>query len=164
MDAMQMDYPDASLRAILAVGVVHHLPRPDRFLAEAQRCLKRGGRLALVEPSHHYPVPGFPKRLFKLLDHYEYFDDTVDEWDNDGAGNMRGANLALPWVIFERDRAKFADRFPSLTIRDVRYHSFLSHVLAGAFSLRSLVPQVAVPSVSLWSARSRPSCGSSAPC
>ena len=53
---------------------------------------------------------------------------------------MRGANLALPWVIFERDRLKFAHRFPSLRIKDVRYHSALTHVLAGAFSLRSMVP------------------------
>jgi SAM-dependent methyltransferase len=147
MDAMQMDYPDCSLRAICAVGVVHHLPHPDRFLAEAQRCLEPGGRLALVEPSNHYPVPGFPKRLFELLDHYEYFDASVESWDNEGAGNMRGANIALPWVIFERDRAKFDARFPSMKIRDIRYHSSLSHILAGGFSLRSFVPRPAIPSV-----------------
>lgn len=147
VDAMQMDFPDASLRAICAVGVVHHLPHPERFLAEAQRCLVPGGRLAIVEPSHHYPLPGFPKPLFRLLDHYEYFDDRVKDWDNDGAGNMRGANLALPWVIFERDRVEVERRFPRLAIRQVRYHSVVSHFLAGAFSLRSMVPRAAVPAV-----------------
>lgn len=147
LDAMAMDYPDSCLRAIVAVGVVHHLPHPERFFAEAERCLVPGGRLALVEPSHHYPVPGFPKRLFELLDHYEYFDDSVAGWDNERAGNMRGANLALPWVIFERDRATFETRFPSLKINAVRYHSALSHVLAGAFSLRSVVPPPLVPAV-----------------
>jgi SAM-dependent methyltransferase len=144
VDAMQMDYADRSLRAIFAVGVVHHLPHPERFLAEAQRCLQPGGRLALVEPSHHYPVPGFPRRLFTLLDHYEVFDDTVQDWDNEGASNMRGANIALPWVIFERDRARLEARFPSLRRVAVRYHSALSHVLAGGFSLRSIVPRPAI--------------------
>lgn len=147
MDAMAMEYPDQSLRALIAVGVVHHLPSPARFFAEAQRCLRPGGRLALVEPSHHYPVPGFPRRLFTLLNHYEYFDDRVSTWDNRHAGNMRGANLALPWVIFERDRATFEVRFPHLRILQVRYHSPISHVLAGAFSLRSVVPAVAVPAI-----------------
>ena len=144
IDAMQMDYPDSSLRAIYAIGVVHHLPHPDRFFAEAQRCLQPGGRLALVEPSRHYPMGGFPKRLFAVLDHYEYFDDTLESWDNDQAGNMRGANLALPWMIFERDRAKFQNRFPLLQIREMHYHSFLSHILAGGFSLRSVVPKPAI--------------------
>ena len=144
VDAMRMDYPDATLRAILAVGVLHHLPHPGRFLREAERCLKPGGRLVLVEPSHHYPAPGFPKALFSLLDHYEYFDDTVQSWENEGAGNMRGANLALTWLIFERDREIFARRYPSLRIRDLHYHSFLSHILAGGFSLRSVVPRSAI--------------------
>ena len=147
VDAMRMDFPDSSLRAICALGVVHHLPRPERFFEEAQRCLAPGGRLAIVEPSEQYPVPGFPKRLFALLDHYEYFDDSVERWENEGAGNMRGANLALPWVIFVRDRAKFDRRFPSLAIRQVRHHSPLSHFLAGGFSLRSAVPRQAIPSV-----------------
>jgi SAM-dependent methyltransferase len=147
IDAMRMDFPDASLRAICALGVVHHLPHPTRFFAEAARCLKPGGFLAIVEPSQQYPIPGFPKRLFAALEHYEYFDDAVESWDNAGAGNMSGANLALPWVIFERDRARFAAMFPSLRIRRVRYHSPLSHFLAGAFSLRSMVPRAGVPAV-----------------
>jgi SAM-dependent methyltransferase len=147
VDAMQMEYPDASLRAIVAIGVVHHLPHPDRFFAEAQRCLQTTGRLALVEPSNHYPILGFPKRLFAILEHYEYFDDEVPDWNNDGAGNMRGANIALPWVIFERDRREFERRFPSLRIKHMRYHSLFHHFLAGGFSLRSMVPAAAVGSV-----------------
>jgi SAM-dependent methyltransferase len=147
LDAMRMEYPDASLRAVVAVAVVHHLPHPGRFLSEAQRCLQRGGRLALVEPSNHYPVAGFPRRLFTILDHYEYFDDSIRDWSNACAGNMRGANLALPWVIFERDRAEFERRFPSLRIKHIRYHSLFSHVLGGGYSLRSIVPATAVSSV-----------------
>lgn len=142
VDAMYMDYPDNSLRAIFAIGVLHHLTYPERFLAEAERCLKPGGRMVLVEPSKNYP-----KRVLKLLNHYEIFDDTVASWDNPQAGNMSGANLALPWVIFVRDCARFERQFPSLRIKSIRYHDFMHHFLAGAMKFRSVVPRPAIPLV-----------------
>lgn len=147
IDAMAMDFPDASLRAILEIGVVHHLPRPELFFREAERCLVKGGRLAMVETGHRYPLVGFPSALLQLLDHYEYRDREAPTWENDRAGNMRGANLALPWAIFDRDRALFERRFPTLRIVRVGYHTFSHHFLAGAFALRSLVPKAAVPLV-----------------
>jgi SAM-dependent methyltransferase len=142
MDAMQMEYPDASLRAIYAIGVLHHLPTPRRFLGEAARCLKPGGRMVLVEPSKNYP-----RRILKFLNHYEHFDDTVESWDNPLAANMTGANLALPWVIFIRDRLRFDSEFPSLRIKSIHYHDFIAHFLAGAMRFRNLVPRPVVPSV-----------------
>ena len=147
VDAMAMDFPDRSLRAIFVLGVVHHLPDPERFLREVDRCLATGGRVAMVEPSHRYPVAGFPSFLLRFLDHYEHRDGAVQGWTNPGALNMRGANLALPWVIFQRDRALFERRFPRLRLTRLRYHTAAHHFLAGGFALRFFVPKSAIPSV-----------------
>lgn len=143
VNAMELDFPDEDFRAIFLIGVLHHIPFPGKFLAEAQRCLKPGGRLVMVEPSN-----GFLQRLLgKLTDHYEFFDDTVVEWVNVSAGRMTSANMALPWVIFERDRERFLREFPRLRIVSIRYHTFLAYIVTGGMTYRSFLPTFCVPLV-----------------
>src|SRR5437588_4962146 len=52
MSAERLDFPDRSVSAILMLNVFHHLPDPRRFLSEAVRVLKPGGRAVLIEPAH----------------------------------------------------------------------------------------------------------------
>lgn len=61
---------------------------------------------------------------------------------------MTRANLALPWVIFVRDRAKFEAEFPALRIRAIRHHTFISYLVTGGMSYRPFVPTFALPLVS----------------
>ena len=49
-DAHSLPFADGSLANIVAVDVFHHLQRPVRFLREARRLLKPGGRLIMLEP------------------------------------------------------------------------------------------------------------------
>jgi len=116
MDAMKLDFADESLRAIFMTHVFHHIPHPARFLAEAERCLKPGGRLVMVEPSNNF----FQRFLAKWLEHFEYYDDTVTEWRNTSTDRMTEANMALSWVVFVRDRDRFEREFPNLEIRSIR--------------------------------------------
>ena len=152
MDAEKLDFPDASLRAIFMVHVLHHIQSPAKFLAEARRCLKPGGRLVMVEPSN-----GFLQRFFaRWLEHFEYFDDTIPEWENRTRERMTDANMAIPWVIFIRDRKRFEKTFPSLKILDIRYHTFLSYFISGGVGYRSFLPGFCLPLVRFIEMLSRP--------
>jgi SAM-dependent methyltransferase len=47
-DAEAMPFPDASFDAVVSSFGIHHLPRPERALAEAFRVLRPGGALAIT--------------------------------------------------------------------------------------------------------------------
>ena len=143
VDAMKLDFSDGQLKGIFLVGVLHHLPDPALFLTEAQRCLRPGGRLVMIEPNNSW----IERVLCKVLSHYEYFDDTIKDWKNDSASHMTNANLAVPWVIFVRDRAKFEKVFRHLKIRNLKPHTFLSYFVSGGMTFRSFLPSFTVPLV-----------------
>lgn len=152
VDAMNMDYSDGSVRAFFMLGVLHHLHEPARFLKEAMRCLTVGGRVVMVEPHNSF----LQRFLCKLMNHYEYFDDAIEEWKNLDSGNMSNANLALPWVIFVRDQKKFASEFPNLSIKEIRYHTFSSYIVSGGMTYRSFLPGCAKPAVNTLEAILKP--------
>jgi len=152
VDAMNMDFEDEQLRAIFMIGVLHHLPFPSQFLAEAQRCLKRGGRLIMIEPNNSL----IERVLCRVLDHYEYWDDSIGDWTNEAASRMTKANLALSWVILVRDRKRFEAEFPALKVLDIRYHTFLSYILSGGMSYRPFLPAFCLPAVKVIEALANP--------
>src|SRR5262249_42175247 len=45
-----LPFRTGTIGGLLMVDVLHHLPKPLLFLAEAGRALQRGGRLAAIEP------------------------------------------------------------------------------------------------------------------
>jgi ubiquinone/menaquinone biosynthesis C-methylase UbiE len=47
-DAQALPLPDSSADAVMLVSMLHHVDDPGRALAEAQRVLRPGGRLALM--------------------------------------------------------------------------------------------------------------------
>jgi SAM-dependent methyltransferase len=49
-DAGTLPFRSGSVGGLVLVDVLHHLPRPYRFLAEATRVLAPGGRIAAIEP------------------------------------------------------------------------------------------------------------------
>ncbi|GHS93580.1 hypothetical protein FACS1894107_12080 [Planctomycetales bacterium] len=44
IDAQALPFADQSLRGIVMVDVLHHIPNAEKFLSEATRCLRGGGR------------------------------------------------------------------------------------------------------------------------
>ena len=145
-NAQALPFADQSLRAIFLSGVLHHIPDPGKFLAEAERCLKPGGRLVMIEPNNS-PIE---RLLCKYLDHYEYFDDTVPAWVTSEANSMTNANLAIPWVIFFRDRELFQSRFPRLKFHGIRYHTFIAYFVSGGMTYRPFLPKFCVPLVNAF--------------
>ncbi len=145
MNAMDLDYEDEELRAIFLNGVFHHIAEPIKFFSETQRCLQPGGRLVIVDPNNNY----LSHIWSKSIDHYEYYDDKVQEWESPVEKRMTHANLAIAWVIFFRDRKRFEAEFPRLKIKNILYHTFLSYVVTGGMSYRQIIPTCLWPLIRL---------------
>ena len=134
-DAQQLPVADGALRAITMTDTLHHLPEVRRFFREAVRCLRPGGRIVMVEPW----VTWWSRRIYRNL-HHEPFEPEAATWEFPPAGPLSGANGALPWIIFVRDRRIFESEFPELTLRAVEPFMPLRYLVSGGISLRSLAP------------------------
>jgi SAM-dependent methyltransferase len=135
LDAHSLPFADASLRAIVMTNVLHHLPRPRRFFAEAARCVKPGGRMIMIEPW----VTPWSKLIFQEF-HHEPFDPDAAHWDFPTTGPLSGANGAIPWVLFVRDRAALEREFPLWQVQAIRPMMPFRYLLSGGVSLRALMP------------------------
>lgn len=142
IDAGALPFADESLRMICMINVFHHIPDVELFLREAQRCLVPGGRIFMVDQNVG-PV-SFP--VLKYL-HHEPFDPSCGSWRFVGTGPLSGANGALAWVVFRRDRAKFAELFPRLKIERVEPHTPFLYWLAGGLKWWNLAPKPLLPFV-----------------
>lgn len=133
-DACALPCADASLDAIVMTDVFHHIPDVARFLTEATRCLRPGGKLLMIEPWRTTWSEWVYTRL-----HPEPFEPAAG-WTIPATGPLSGANGALPWIVFERDAARFAERFPRWRIVRIAPLMPLAYLLSGGVSLRGLAP------------------------
>jgi len=134
-DGRQLPFGSGTLRAIVMTDVFHHIPDAESFLAEAARCLSEGGRIIMWEPW----VSSWSSIIYRHL-HHEPFEPSASSWSFPSSGPLSGANGALPWIIFERDRARLERRHPVLKILKVDRAMPIRYILSGGVSLRSLVP------------------------
>jgi SAM-dependent methyltransferase len=132
--ALELPLRDESTSAILLLNVLHHLPDPAAFFRECLRVLKPGGRVCLIEP---YAGP-LSRRLIRPL-HHEPWDEAAG-WTVPASGPLSAANMALPWIVFERDRTRYQAEFPELPIDRIRLHTIVLYLLSGGVSMRSLAP------------------------
>jgi SAM-dependent methyltransferase len=139
-DAQSLGLADASLKAILMVDVLHHLPDGRKFLSEAARCLRPGGVLAMIEP-WNTPWSAFVYRNF----HPEPFEPNAARWEFDSSGPLSGANGALAWIIFKRDLALFQQEFPQLQLETLRVFMPFRYLLSGGLSKPGLAPAFSFP-------------------
>jgi SAM-dependent methyltransferase len=137
LHAEALPFRDRSLRAVYGINVLHHLPRPRAFFRELERALHPGGGAIFIEPFHG-PVARW---LFTRLHAAETFDAGAPEWEARGPiGPARGANQALSYIIFSRDRGRFEREFPTLELLVDRPHTHLLYLLSGGVSFRQLAP------------------------
>jgi SAM-dependent methyltransferase len=132
--ALNMPFANETLGGIFMIDVFHHIPDSKQFLLEAQRVLKPGGKIIMIEPANSI----WGRFIYQNF-HHEPFDPTAG-WFIPESGPMSGANGALPWIVFERDQVTFKKEFESLTITSIRYHTPLRYLLSGGVSRKALVP------------------------
>lgn len=144
LDGQQMPFGDGALKAIVMSDVLHHLPQVRKFFAEAVRTLRPGGVVAMVEP---WNTP-WSRLVYQNL-HHEPFRPDAEAWEFPSTGPLSGANGALPWICFVRDRGRFEREFPQLAIERVQPIMPLRYLLSGGVSMRSLMPGFATRPVAL---------------
>ncbi len=147
VDAHELPFEDGALRAVLMTNVLHHLADVRRFFREAARCVRPGGVMALVEP-WNTPWSRFVYRHF----HYEPFDPATASWTFPATGPLSGANNALPWILFARDRERFLAEFPQWRIETVRPIMPFRYLLSGGVGFRSLMPGWTYPACKAFEA------------
>jgi hypothetical protein len=96
----------------------------------------------MVEPW----VSWWSRLIYKHL-HHEQFEPKVQSWELPLSDPLSDANGALPWVVFERDRARFECDFPRLQIETVSPMMPFRYLVSGGISMRTLMPNF---TTSLW--------------
>lgn len=135
IDAMKLPFPDRSLRAILMLNVFHHIADVARFLAEAERCLKPGGRIFMLDQN-----VGWINRWILKYAHHEPFEPKARDWAFPSTGPLSGANGALATVVFKRDLDKFQNAYPGLKLVRFAPHSPLRYWVSGGLKTWSASP------------------------
>ncbi|UCE59708.1 MAG: class I SAM-dependent methyltransferase, partial [Phycisphaerales bacterium] len=140
--ALKMPFGDGTVDAFFMVDVLHHIPDAREFLGEMQRCLKVGGRVAMIEPAN----TAWARFIYRnLID--EPFDPQGDWSFPQQDRPVSAANIALPWIVFTRDRERFELEFPSYNIVKLELHTPLRYLVSGGLSVRQLVPSFTYPLV-----------------
>lgn len=135
LDGLRLPFGSGTLRGIAMTNVLHHLPAPRRFFSEALSCVRPGGAIVMVEPW----VTPWSRLVYNRL-HHEPFEPDARNWEFASTGPLSGANGALPWILFERDRTRFAHEFPQWSIESVAPLMPFRYLLSGGISLRTLMP------------------------
>ena len=113
-DAQALPFADASFANIVMVDVLHHIENPVRFLTEAARVLRPGGRLVACEPAIT-PLSGIFYRRF----HDEPVDMSVDPLKPVAALGPKDpydSNQAIPTLMVGRYREACRHAVPDLAL------------------------------------------------
>jgi SAM-dependent methyltransferase len=135
IDAQAIAMADASLDGVVMTDVLHHIPDCTSFFHETARVIRPGGRVVMIEPWN----TAWSRWVYQHL-HHEPFEPDALEWRIPISGPLSGANGALPWIIFQRDRALFESRHPQWALIDIVPAMPLAYLLSGGVSLRSFLP------------------------
>jgi SAM-dependent methyltransferase len=141
-DAQALPFVDGSFANLVMVDVLHHIERPRRFLVEARRVLRLGGRLILLEPA----ITPVSWVFFKLF-HPEPVvmgDDPLIDGPLDPERKPFDGNQAIPTLLFGRHRAHFEAQFPELAVTRIERLSLLAYPLSGGFRPWCLMPEAAI--------------------
>jgi SAM-dependent methyltransferase len=138
-DAQALPFLDGTFDNIVMLDVLHHLEQPRRFLTEAQRVLRSGGRLILIEPA----ITPLSWLVYKWLHHEPVLmsQDPLSHMTHNADRGPYDANSAIPTLLFQRYRSRMAQEFPELVIREFRLFSFIAFPLSGGFRSWSLLPK-----------------------
>lgn len=136
-DAQALPLRSASAANIVMLDVLHHIEYPIRFLRDAARVLKPGGRVIFVEPGIT-PLSGMVYRIA----HEEPVDSSVDplaEGVPDPQKNPYAGNQAIPTLLTGRHAGRLRAMEPLLEVQSVRRLSLFAYPLCGGFKQWSLI-------------------------
>ncbi|HLY58260.1 MAG TPA: class I SAM-dependent methyltransferase [Stellaceae bacterium] len=144
-DAQRLPFVAGSFDNLVLFDVLHHIEAPLLFLREAERVLRPGGRLIMVEPAIT-PASGFFYRHF----HPEpvvMAADPLAVGESDARRDAFDANQAIPTLLCWRDRDRLAQTVPGLRLVERRRIALFAYPLSGGFRPWSALPAAVVAPV-----------------
>lgn len=153
LDAQKMDIHDNSVAIFFGQNVFHHFNDPEKFFDKLMRTLKPGGGAILLEP-YHGPLASF---IYRNYIPGETFDKHQSEWNFSHEGPMVGANQALSYIVFNRDKAKFNELYPDFEIVFTGIqNNYIRYIFSGGLNFRKLIPDMLDPVLRLIEAILKP--------
>ncbi len=137
-DAQKLPLPAGSVANIVLFDVLHHIEFPALFLAEAERVLRPGGMVIMIEPAVTWA--SWPVYHFVHEETVALGADPLAEGVPDPQRAPFDANIAIPSLILGRHRTRFETRFRSFRLRQLEWLSCFAYPLSGGFQPWSLMP------------------------
>lgn len=76
----------------------------------------------------------------------EDFDKDMPGWTTNATGPMHGANQALSYIVFDRDRARFERELPNRELVETfPLGNYLRYLLSGGLNFRHIAPDFSEP-------------------
>lgn len=136
LDAHNIDLRSNTIDVLICQNSFHHFHDPQTFFREADKALKIGGLIIILDP-YFGPFASF---LFKRLFTSETF-DINSEWKSESLDPMNGANQALSYIVFFRDIEKFKKLNPNFEIIYTRPSgTHLTYLFSGGLNFKQLLP------------------------
>lgn len=130
-----------SLDNLFLVSVFHHLSDPLRFLKEAGRVLRVGGRVLISDP-----LVSWFSWVFWVKLHPEHCDTRVLGFDDPVTPNpLVDANSANLTILFEREKEIYLRQIYPLKLEFLQYHSKFHYWIAGGFNFPQFLPAFCAP-------------------
>ena len=137
-DAHFLPFRDGIFSNVYLFDVLHHLECPLLFLSEAQRVLKKGGRVVMIEPG----ITPLSHLLYRL-GHEEPVDMTWQPTESCRPNPKKDpyeSNQAIPTLLFNAHHEALSYAGISLRIVENRWLSMIAYPLSGGFKAWSLIP------------------------
>ena len=139
MDAQRLPFAVESADNIVMVDVLHHVEYVKSFFTEAERVLRPGGRIIMVEPAITWGSTAFYRLLHN--EPVRMSADPLAAGAPDPTRDPYASNQAIPTLIATRERERFHRQFPNLQVDHVDWFSLAAYPLTGGFKRWSLVSE-----------------------
>lgn len=146
-DAQSCPFKKNSIRSFFAINVLHHIQDPEKFFESLNNSLMEGGCIILIEPSDNL-LSNF---IHSNIHNNEFYDKNQKSWKNNLiSSRLNGANQALAYIIFERDKKLFEKKYPSLSLVTNNYiNNSFGYIVSGGVNFHQLLPDFMYPIVRL---------------
>jgi SAM-dependent methyltransferase len=137
-DAHQLPFKNEVFSNIVLFDVLHHLQCPLIFFAEANRVLKPGGRVIMVEPG----ITPISKLLYKM-GHEEPVEmnwNMIEPCELDPDKDPYDSNQAIPTILFKKSPHLFLSLVDGFRLNSSDWLSLFAYPLSGGFKSWSLLP------------------------
>lgn len=132
-DAGRLPFRSESIGGLVMLDVLHHLPKPMEFFAEAGRVLKAGGRLAMIEPW----ITPFSFLIYRYLHHEDcHLTVDLDRPFGEARKNAFAGNAALPYRLLKR----YPERVGALELRRAEQFLALAYLVSLGFKCARPIP------------------------